>query len=398
MGGTLRILAFGTLALARRALRRVGEALRPVTQAFERVLRPVAAVMGPPAAWTWSVTRPLLLRATAPIRRPVRKMLDYEFRDCRVILEQDDHVRYLVLTANLQRRVAQISAGSLAATFLLVLGMALYGAMVTYNNNRLEHSHEEIYRALLETYDGVEGQAGAPTEEQMLAIAASIRQRNNEIERFVDRSLASISGENTQLADALHESGLTGKIVHIIQQSTPVGGFNGDSVPHSNLAQVNDLASAMAHNQQLRDVLGALPDHLPLDSPRISSNFGLRVHPITGNPQFHSGVDLIPTGDLLIRPVMRGKVALASFGKELGNVVVIRHGSGVETLYGHMASIAVQTGDEVTENTVIGVVGNTGSATTGRHLHFEVTVGGYPVNPLKVIQTAQNVRKIEAQY
>jgi murein DD-endopeptidase MepM/ murein hydrolase activator NlpD len=118
---------------------------------------------------------------------------------------------------------------------------------------------------------------------------------------------------------------------------------------------------------------------------------------LTGKPQFHTGVDLLPTKDLLIHAVMRGKVVVASRGVELGNVVVLRHAGGIETLYGHMASIAVKAGDEVAESAVLGIVGNTGTASTGRHLHFEVTVGGYPVNPFKVIQVAQNVRNIEAR-
>ncbi len=336
-------------------------------------------------------------RLVAPARRLVARVRAYEFRDCRVIIEQDDHVRYLLVTAGFQRRVARIAAGSSGGVLALLLSMVCVSAFLSLDNGRLVRSHESIYRALLETYNGSEGEAGRLTEEQMLTIATSIRQRNSEIQRFVDRSLASVADENSQLAEALRGSGLTEQAIRLIQQSTPVGGYAGNETPNSNLRQVNDLTEAIAKNRSLHDVMSSLPDHLPLESPEISSGFGLRVHPITGKPQFHTGLDLLPTKDLLIRPVMPGRVVLASFGHELGNVVVVRHNGGIETLYGHMASIAVREGDQVSENTVLGIVGNTGSASTGRHLHFEVTVGGYPVNPLKVIQTAQNVRKIEAQ-
>lgn len=321
----------------------------------------------------------------------------YEFRDCRLMVEQNGTVHYWVITAELQRRAVRGSLFAGGGVAVVVLGMVAVSMALSVNMSRLERSHEEIYRALLETYDGNGGIPGKPDQEQLLAIANSIRVRNQEVERFVDRSLATISGENAQLAAALNDSGLTGQAVRVIQLSTPVGGYSQDSPPKSNLGQVGDLADAMAKNRSLRDVLNALPDHLPISSPRLSSSFGLRVHPLTGKPQFHTGIDLVPGDDLQVHASMRGKVVFTGYNEVLGNMVVVRHGSGVETVYGHMASIAAHNGDDVNESSILGIVGNTGTGTTGRHLHFEVSVGGYPVNPLKVIQTAQNVRKIEAQ-
>jgi len=333
----------------------------------------------------------------APLARWQRRLRVYEFRDCRIILEQDDNVHYLLLTASFQRRLARTVLGVCGGCLALLLVMTLTSTGLTIANERLKRSHENIYRALLETSGGADSENASLDEEQMLAIASSIRERNSEIRRIVDHSLASIAGENVQLSQVLRGSGLTEQAIRTIQLSTPIGGYEGKLIPATNMSQVKDLAETLAKNRSLRDVLGALPDRLPLENPGISSSFGLRVHPITGRTQFHTGIDLVPISDLYVHPVMRGKVALAAFGQELGNVVVLRHSSGIETLYGHMASIAVHDGQEVDESTVIGIVGNTGSASTGTHLHFEVTVGGYPVNPLKVIQTAQNVRKIEAQ-
>jgi murein DD-endopeptidase MepM/ murein hydrolase activator NlpD len=321
----------------------------------------------------------------------------YEFRDCRLILEQDGEVHYLAVPAQLQLRAVRFACASFAATGALVLGMVIVSATLSYGKERLERSHREIFRALLETNDPSQAESGALSEEDMIAIADSIRRRNLEIRRFVDRSTASISDENEQLAEALHASGLTEKAIRVIQMNTPIGGSTETIGTAARDAQVGALAKAIASNRSLRDVLAELPEHLPLDSPGVSSGFGLRVNPISHKTQFHAGVDLLPSADLLVHPARRGTVALASYGQEIGNVVIVRHGGGVETRYGHMASISVREGDEVTERSVLGIVGNTGTATTGRHLHFEVTVGGYPVDPLKVIETAQNVRKIENQ-
>ncbi len=332
-----------------------------------------------------------------PAARLVLRLRRYEFRDCRLILEQDGDVHYLLVPATLQRRATQVAAAIVACTFTLLMVMAVISAALSLANGQLERSHENIYRALLETYGGSQAEGAALSKERMLALASAIRQRNSEIRRFVDHSLASIDGENAQLREALQGSGLTEQAIRIIQTSTPVGGYAETVSVGSNLAQVDALAQVIAKNRSLRDVLDALPSHLPLGSSGVSSGYGLRIHPLTGKTQFHTGVDLIPTSDLLIHPALRGKVVLASYGQELGNVVIVRHAGGIETLYGHMASIAVHEGAEVSENSVLGIVGNTGSASTGRHLHFEVIVGGYPVNPLKVIQTAQNVRQIEAR-
>jgi len=337
------------------------------------------------------------LRLFEPVARLVRRIRGYEFLDCRLILEQDGNVHYLLVPAALQRRATRIAGLVAGACVVSWLGMAVISAALSVSNVRLERSHEDIYRALLETYDGSQAESTSLSREKMLALADSIRQRNSEIRRFVDRSLASVDGENRQLNEALHDSGLTERAIRVIQMSRPMGGYS-EAVPvGSKGAQVNALAQAIASNRSMRDLMESLPDHLPLDSSSVSSGFGLRVHPITGKMQFHTGVDLAPTSDLEIHPALRGKVVLTTYGQQLGNMVVVRHGEGIETLYGHMDSIAVHEGEDVNEKSVLGIVGNTGSSSTGRHLHFEVTVGGYPVNPLKVIETAQNVRKIEAQ-
>ena len=92
----------------------------------------------------------------------------------------------------------------------------------------------------------------------------------------------------------------------------------------------------------------------------ITSQFGWRYHPIYKTQKYHSGVDI---------------------GASYGNCVVINHGNGITTLYGHMSSIAVSAGQKVSKGQTIGYVGSTGNS-TGPHLHWEVTVNGVRQNPL----------------
>lgn len=145
-------------------------------------------------------------------------------------------------------------------------------------------------------------------------------------------------------------------------------------------------------NRALADVLNALPSAMPLTEYSLSSPFGMRTHPVSGKPKFHTGVDLLPASGDEVRPAKAGKVVMAHEYQDYGNTVIIRHDRGIETLYGHLASISVKEGQDVDHDTVIGVVGNTGSS-TGKHLHFEISVGGYPVDPMKVIETAFYVQK-----
>jgi murein DD-endopeptidase MepM/ murein hydrolase activator NlpD len=112
----------------------------------------------------------------------------------------------------------------------------------------------------------------------------------------------------------------------------------------------------------------------PLATPApMTSPFGWRVHPITGNRRFHSGQDLgAPTGTPIVS-VAKGRVVVAKWHGGYGKTVIIEHDGRLQTLYGHMSEIFVQEGQEIAQGTVIGQVGSTGNS-TGPHLHFETKV------------------------
>lgn len=116
---------------------------------------------------------------------------------------------------------------------------------------------------------------------------------------------------------------------------------------------------------------------------RISSPMGTRTHPISGKQKLHRGIDIAGGGPILA--AKGGKVVTASFSNSYGYNVRIDHGDGFTTLYAHMqAGLKVAPGQTVSQGQQIGVMGTTG-ASTGVHLHFEVTSGGNLVNPLTYI-------------
>ncbi len=116
----------------------------------------------------------------------------------------------------------------------------------------------------------------------------------------------------------------------------------------------------------------------------VTSSFGYRTSPFTGNREFHRGVDIAARkGTPIIAPA-DAKVRYAGQRRHLGNTIVLRHGYGVETVYGHLAELEVKRGQTVQRGETIALMGTTGRS-TGPHLHYQVEVNGVPVNPRNYI-------------
>ncbi len=118
----------------------------------------------------------------------------------------------------------------------------------------------------------------------------------------------------------------------------------------------------------------------PVQVSSLSSRFGNRVHPITGRPDFHTGVDWPKSKGTPVKAADGGTVTFAGWKSGYGYVVYMDHGGGFETRYAHMSAIYVQKGEKVYKDKSIGAVGNTGNS-TGSHLHFEVRKYGVAYNP-----------------
>ena len=112
----------------------------------------------------------------------------------------------------------------------------------------------------------------------------------------------------------------------------------------------------------------------------VSSRFGLRVHPITGEKKSHTGIDIASNQGTAVYASDGGTVTLAGWNGGYGNCIMIDHGNGYVTLYGHLSSISVSQGQTVSQGTTIGAVGSTGNS-TGPHLHFEVLKNGTRIDP-----------------
>ena len=161
-------------------------------------------------------------------------------------------------------------------------------------------------------------------------------------------------------------------------------------------SQLNNLTMLVAYQEKsfnaiedmVKDkekLLAAIPAIQPVsdkDLTRVASGFGMRIDPVYKVPKFHAGLDFTSPVGTPIYATADGVVSDAGFNAGgYGNRVVINHGYGYETLYGHMYRIKARVGQKIKRGEVIGYVGSTGKS-TGPHCHYEVHKGGQPVDPV----------------
>jgi len=170
--------------------------------------------------------------------------------------------------------------------------------------------------------------------------------------------------------------------------SAPVGDYG------TGLAQLEtDIARLEASLEHLADAAAehdltnmAYPNRLPVlgEIPRISSGFGVRRDPFTGRLAHHMGLDIPAAQGTAVLASGGGRVLSAGYRGPYGNAIVIDHGNGLQTLYGHCSKLFVRAGDLVMPRQKIAAVGSTGRS-TGPHLHFEVIRNGVRVEPGRIL-------------
>jgi murein DD-endopeptidase MepM/ murein hydrolase activator NlpD len=132
-------------------------------------------------------------------------------------------------------------------------------------------------------------------------------------------------------------------------------------------------------------MLADAPSLWPIEG-RVGSSFGEREDPFNGEGAFHSGIDIDAPNGTPVHAPADGDVLSAGMESGYGREIVISHGHDIETLFGHLSSMAVFPGQHVVRGQIIGYVGHSGRA-TGPHLHYEVRVHNVPVNPHKYMRT-----------
>lgn len=186
-----------------------------------------------------------------------------------------------------------------------------------------------------------------------------------------------------------------------------VGGIEGEGLePH----HLSGLTRGQRHKRMLKSLSGlaeaaesgeqrlsALVEHLESQTARlaatpsiapakgwITSQFGYRQSPFTGRREFHRGIDIAAREGTPILAPADGRVRFVGEDRGLGKSVIVKHGYGIETLYGHLSEAHVKVGARVQRGERLGLMGSTGRS-TGPHLHYQINVNGSAVSPQNYI-------------
>ena len=132
----------------------------------------------------------------------------------------------------------------------------------------------------------------------------------------------------------------------------------------------------------------AIPSRMPVEGVKMTSDYGMRVHPVLGGRRAHKGVDLAAPAGTPVYATADGTVGMAQWYSSYGKYVSIEHGADLETRYAHLSNYIVAPGQSVKKGQLIGYIGTTGRS-TGPHLHYEVRVAGEAVNPVPYMVDTQ---------
>jgi len=148
--------------------------------------------------------------------------------------------------------------------------------------------------------------------------------------------------------------------------------------------QLDDLITSLNSDNNVSNNVASSQGFVWPASGPVTCPFGPRIHPVTGKPSYHTGIDIGASYGSPIKAAKSGKVVAAQSNSIYGNMVVINHGNGQQTMYAHSSRYIVTVGQEVTQGQVIAYVGSTGLS-SGPHLHFEIRINGTAVNPMNYL-------------
>lgn len=157
-----------------------------------------------------------------------------------------------------------------------------------------------------------------------------------------------------------------------------------EQVDQLKLASTNQnegFESLLNYLEDQRNLLASTPAVSPAKG-WITSRFGYRISPFTGKREFHKGIDIGARKKSPIIATANGTVTFVGNKGQLGRVIIVDHGHGVITRYGHLHKALKKRGEPVNRGEQIALIGNSGR-TTGSHVHYEILLNGIPVNPLK---------------
>jgi len=362
------------------------------------------------------------------------------FIDREFFMRANGQVRFLKISAQLQRRTAITLASVIGLWLLITFGMAINQVTVTAQRlaltaqeAKVESAEERVasYRGsiddvtkdlerrqeMLESLgDQYLGDLSA-AEAQVPAAATDSRAEEKAVKtisamvpeaaglvrvearqiRFAEKMTKVAQARTLKAEAAIRQFGLNPEVL-ARQARNAQGGlfepFFGKGKKDVRDPRFLKLAAALGRMDAMERALAAIPTAMPAASMMMSSGFGYRSDPFTGGGAMHAGLDFKGPVGTPILAAAKGKVVLAGFSGGYGNTIEIRHANGLVTRYAHLSGLNVRPGQMVDRGVQIGRMGSTGRS-TGSHLHFEVRQNGQAINPRKFLEANPDVLKIQ---
>lgn len=192
---------------------------------------------------------------------------------------------------------------------------------------------------------------------------------------------------------------LTTSAASLLCAASPAFAENGSTDISSTIASVANESSSGAQDTEFRALMAdwkslenretgrvAIPSRKPVDSFKLTSQYGFRADPFAGRRARHKGVDMAGPIGTPIYATADGIVGRAQWVGGYGKYVELNHGGEIQTRYGHLSQILVEPNQRVTKGQIVGLMGSTGRS-TGSHLHYEVRIAGNSVNPMPFISS-----------
>jgi murein DD-endopeptidase MepM/ murein hydrolase activator NlpD len=363
----------------------------------------------------------------------VKNRLAGFFVDREFFMRANGQVRFLRISAVLQRRVAGVAASVVGVWLVVTLGMMINQVSVSVERmalnaqqERVESDEERIskYRKSIDKVAGeletrqkmvedaveqfggdvpptTEAGSGAATAKKIgaalpeAARLAAVEARQVALAEHLTRIAESRS---QKAAAAIREFGLDPKSL-ASEAQTGMGGpfipFFGEKEKSVRDPRFTAMFVAVEQMEAMERALAGIPTSMPASVMLMSSGFGYRSDPFTGGGAMHGGLDFKGPHGTEILAAADGVVTSAGWQGGYGKCIEITHANGLVTRYAHLSGLEVTVGQGVKRGLQIGRMGSTGRS-TGSHLHFEVRMNGQAINPMKFLEANPDVLEIQA--
>jgi len=335
----------------------------------------------------------------------IKKLWRHEYHDVRLILERTEELHYFHISASAQRFLTRALIVVCLTLIFIIFSLTVHSIISVWRYDELAASkfeadkkRQEALSAIAALSDKTIALQENVSQDELLSLAKDYRERMDKMQILIHFSSQELKLATQALEEGLRASGLGSSILQRIRSNAKpvIDGVGGNSEEITLNDASNHLLVNYKNNlvqlEQIKRIYQYFPTKTPATQSIVTSKYGVRVHPITNKLTVHEGLDYVPTADHNARAVIAGVVEKAEHSATgYGNLVVLLHPNKVRTIYAHLDDIQVRQGQTVAEDEVLGKIGSTGFS-TGKHLHYEISIDHVKVNPSLITMIAKNVQ------